>query len=67
MSNELTEKDKKIMVESMGEGMGKALKEVTEEVKKENEAKQRLIDQRYENTVERLTRIETKLDELLKK
>ena len=54
MTGELTEADKKILVEAMGQGMGQALKEVTEKSDKQR------IDY-----IERLTRIETKLDVLL--
>jgi len=67
MSTEFTDKDKEIMTKAMGEGMGQALKGVMDGVRKEADAKNRITEQRYENTVERLVRIETKLDELVKK
>ncbi len=56
--NELTEKDKEILIQAMGEGMGKAYKEMKEDM-------QRIGDARYELTQKKLDVLDEKMERLL--
>lgn len=53
-----------MMVKEMGKAFGMEIKKAFDDLSKRYEEQKRLQDQRYENTVERLTRIETKIDSL---
>jgi len=64
--SDITSEDKAMITKIMGETFGNEFGKIITMMKTQIEENKRLQDQRYENTVERLTRIEFKLDELKK-
>ena len=63
----LSETDQDVAKKVFGDVMGDQIGRVLRETKDRYEDAKRLNDQRYENTVERLTKIDTKLDQILEK